>query len=330
MKPLITTDELLRLMPNLRRSQAEVFAPYLEAAMLEHDITTKRRRCAFLAQLAHESEQLNRWQENLNYKADRLLVIFPNHFKSQAEAASYAHRPVAIANHVYANRMGNGDEASGDGYNYRGRGPIGLTGRVNYKIFGADLNLPLEQDPDLAAHTEHGFRIAALFWKRAGCNRIADQLQMNGGNGDRLLLTKITERINGGRNGLSERLNYFRVARQVLHDDDPAQATPLISAAPAESPAPTQASETTKPAEPDVDLLDAAVTSDHAKVAGKTIALRLGKHSLAALTGWEALSRAQQIGRIAVAVVVLGVVGWLVYHNRTRLKSWALVLIKNG
>jgi putative chitinase len=323
MKQLIIAIELQRLMPKLSRSQAESFAPHLEVAMREHDIVSKRRRCAFLAQLAHESEELTKWQENLNYNASRLLVIFPTKFRSITEADSYAHRPVAIGNHVYANRMGNGDEASGDGYKFRGRGPIGLTGRVNYRIFGDDLGLPLEQDPDMAARTEHGFRIAALFWKRAGCNRLADKLTMTGDNADRAVLERITKVINGGRNGLADRLNYFRVAKQVLQDDEqPAAATQPVPAAPAKSPAPSALDQV---AGPDVDVFDAAVASPKARA---VLWPRIVKHGAFGLAWIEGLTAAHHIaGTLVVAALIAGA-GWLVYHNWKRIKGWLLVLMQ--
>jgi putative chitinase len=165
-------------MPKLSPTWAERFLPYLEAAMREFGITTKQRRCAFLAQLAVESNELTRWREDLNYKAQRLMVVFPTKFKTITQADEYAHNPERIANRVYANRMENGPEASGDGWRFRGRGPIQLTGRANYRIFGGELGLPLEDDPDLAAQYEHGFRIAGLYWRRGGCNSLADKLTM--------------------------------------------------------------------------------------------------------------------------------------------------------
>jgi putative chitinase len=325
MKQLITATELQRLMPKLGSTRAETFAPHLEAAMLEHDIVTKRRRCAFLAQLAVESLELTKWQEDLNYSASRLLVVFPTKFQSINVADSYAHRPVAIGNRVYANRLGNGDEISGDGFNYRGRGPIGLTGRVNYRIFGEGLGLPLEHDPGLAAEAEHGFRIAALFWKRTGCNRLADKLTLTGDNADRAVLERITKVINGGRNGLTDRLNYFRVAKQVLHEDYPAAAAPTETtpAAPAASPVPVSALD--QAAAPDVDVLDAAVASPKARA---VLWPRILKHGAFGLAWLEGLTEAHKIaGTLVVAALIAGA-GWLVYHNRQRIKGWLLVLMK--
>ena len=330
MKPLITADELRRLMPKLSPDLAQLYAPMLDAAMCEHGITTKKRRCAFLAQLAHESSGLTRWQENLNYSAGRLMTVFPNQFKSLAQADAYAHKPEAIANRVYANKNGNGNEASGDGFRFRGRGPIQLTGRNNYRKYGQLLpGSLLEHDPSNAADPRIGFRIAACFWRFNNCNDLADRLNLTGDNADRQVFVQITRRINGGTNGLTDRLNLYRTAAQVLHVDDVAEATQPVTAAPAESPALEPPGETSKPAEPDVDLLDAAVTSNHAKVAGKTIASRLFKHSTAALTFLGGLSEAQKLGVAFFILVLLAGAGWVIYHNRQPLKQKLAKLLKS-
>src|ERR1051325_4064286 len=267
MKPLVSADELKRLMPNL--ASAVQFAPLLSDAMLECQIVSKARRCGFLSNLAHESSQLTKWNENLNYSAGRLLTVFPYHFKTIDIAERYANKPVAIANRVYANRMGNGNEQSGDGWNFRGRGPIGLTGKDNYRTFGKLVGADLVSNPDLANSLDYAFRIAAHFWIRAGCNELADQISFKGDAQDRAVLTQICRKINGGVNGLSDRINYFRVAKQILHNDDdpvaPAAVRPAVSvhdesAADSESPAEVST-------DPDGGLLDAAVASPKAKSA---------------------------------------------------------------
>src|ERR1051326_2061819 len=196
MKSLITVSELRSLMPQLSLGKAAFYAPFLNDAMLEQDVTSKPRRCAFLSQLAHESAQL-RYME---------------------EIASGA---------AYEGRADLGNTQPGDGKRYKGRGPIQLTGRANYRNFGRLLGLDLENNPELAAKPENAFRIAALFWKLKGLNQLADRLTMKGDNADRAILTKITERINGGHNGLAERINYFRVAKQVLHNDDEDSNSPI-------------------------------------------------------------------------------------------------------
>lgn len=323
--PLITAKELQRLTAHrLSDAQAEAFVPYLEAAMLECGITSRRRRCAFLPQLVHESTGLTRWTEDLNYSAERLMVVFPTHFRDRESARAYAFKPERIANRVYASRGGNRDEASGDGWRYRGRGPIQITLPDNYKLYGRLIGVDLVAEPLLAADVRYGFRIAAHFWKHNGLNELADKLTLKKDSlADKQLITMITRRINGGRNGLAERIMLFQFATQVLHDDGPPAAAAPVSAAPEQTPAP--AAESTEPA---VDLFGAAVKSDSAKLAGKSLAGRLLKHCIAALTFFEAMSEAQKLGTIVVAVLLLAGASWVVYHNRKRLNLLLSKLIK--
>lgn len=329
MKPLVSADELNRLMPQLSEGQAVTYAPLLSSAMLECQIISKARRCAFLSNLAHESVQLTRWNENLNYSAGRLIVVFPYHFKTVDVAERYAHKPVAIANRVYAERMGNGNEQSGDGWNFRGRGPIGLTGKDNYKLFGKLLGVDLFSNPENANSHDYAFRIAAHFWLRAGCNELADKLALKGDAQDRSVLTQICRKINGGANGLADRLNYFRIAKQALHNDDDPVAPPVLrevesddeSAAESESPAEVSA-------DTDVDLLDAAVNSSQVKSSAKSLTPRLLKHSGAGLTWLGAMYEVHQMGTLIVVLIVIAGIVWLVYHNRAALKRGVVKLLK--
>lgn len=316
-------------MPRLSLATAGVLSPHLNAAMLEFEIVSKPRRCAFLAQLAHESSQLTRWVENLNYSASRLLVVFPYHFGGAALATKYEHQPERIASHVYANRMGNGDERSGDGWRFRGRCPIGITGRDMYRKAGEALGLPLESQPELAEQFDVGFRVAAwIYAVEKNCNALADQLSMDGSIKDANTFAQITRRINGGTNGLSDRLNYFRIATQVLHGDEvpiadpaplPAPIAPPTAAPQAASPAPVAES-----TEPDADLLDAAVSSD------KTKALwpRLVKHASAGGTFLWALMEAHKVAGVLVLIVIAAGLAWLAYHNRKRLTPLVLKALK--
>jgi putative chitinase len=288
--PLITVDELRRLMPKLSLAKAGAYAPYLEAAMREFEITSKARRCAFLAQLAHESSQLKYFEEIWG--------------------------PTA-AQKKYEGRLDLGNTEPGDGYRFRGRGPIQLTGRTNYRKFARLLDLPIQIKPELAAQPEHGFRVAGLFWKLNGLNDLADALTMQGDAVDRRIFTAITRRINGGTNGLTDRLNYFRVAKQVLHSDNPA----LGSADQAESPA--QVSPGT-----DVDLLGAAVSSGKAKSAGVKLWPRLVRHFTFALSWASAMYEAHKFGSVIVTLLIAAVIGWVLYHNRKRLSPIALKLLK--
>jgi putative chitinase len=175
----------------------------LDAAMRRFEIVTPARMAAFCAQLAHESGQLQRWTENLSYRWERLRQVFPKYFPSDAEARPFDRKPERIANRVYANRMGNGPEASGDGWRYRGRGPIQLTGKDNYRACGQGIGVDLVDDPDFLATPEPGCLAAAWFWARNGLNALADA-------GD---FVTITRRINGGLNGLAERREFWGRAK---------------------------------------------------------------------------------------------------------------------
>jgi putative chitinase len=178
----------------------------LDSAMRRFEIDTPSRMAAFAAQLAHESGQLQRWTENLNYRWARLRQVFPKYFTSDAQAQAFDRQPERIANRVYASRMGNGPEASGDGWRYRGRGPIQLTGRDNYRACGSAIAVDLEGDPDLLATPGPGCLAAAWFWARNGLNALADA-------GD---FVTITRRINGGLNGLAERRAFWEQAKMVF------------------------------------------------------------------------------------------------------------------
>lgn len=163
-------------------------------------LTTPTRQSAFFAQTAHESAGFTRLTENLNYSATGLATTWPGRFRGadgqpNALARALHRRPEAIANVVYANRMGNGPEASGDGWRYRGRGLLQITGRAQYQRCGAALGLPLVEQPDLLAQPEPAVLSAAWFWQVNGLNELADA-------GD---FEAITRRINGGLNGLAER-----------------------------------------------------------------------------------------------------------------------------
>lgn len=172
------------------------WADPLQAAMNRFNINTVDRRDMFLAQIMHESATFTRLQENLHYQGDRLLQVFPNHFINADDANTVAAKgPQAIANRIYASRMGNGDESSGDGWNYRGRGLIQLTGRANYTAAGAALDVPLVVQPDMLLQPSYAALASANFWASHGCNELAD-------TGD---IVGTTQKINGGLMGLADR-----------------------------------------------------------------------------------------------------------------------------
>jgi putative chitinase len=175
----------------------------------KYEINTPERVAAFVAQCAHESGGFKFLKENLNYKAASLRKVFPKYFPDDEIANQYANHPnkqEAIASRIYANRMGNGDEASGDGFRYLGRGLIQLTGKNNYTIFAASIDTPLEDIPEYLQTFEGAVQSACWFWEQNNLNQWADK-------GDILTLTK---RINGGTIGLADREKHYHHALHVL------------------------------------------------------------------------------------------------------------------
>ncbi|WP_110994629.1 glycoside hydrolase family 19 protein [Pseudomonas sichuanensis] len=171
MTPL-TEQQLLQILPKAR-PVAGVFLPALNRAALRWKIDSRVRMAAFLAQVGHESGQLRNLVENLNYSAEALVRTWPSRFTAQT-AGAYARQPEKIANCVYAGRMGNGPESSGDGWRYRGRGLIQLTGRDNHRGAGLALGLPLVEQPELLEQAEHAAQSAAWWWAKHGMNELAD------------------------------------------------------------------------------------------------------------------------------------------------------------
>lgn len=168
------------------------------------EINTPLRVAHFIAQVFYESGNLRWTQENLNYSATGLLTVFPKYFDARL-AQMYQHKPQAIASRVYANRMGNGPESSGDGWRYRGRGLIQVTGKDNYRALGRWVNRDLINNPDLVA-TEYAAASATWYWTRNGLNTFADQDD----------LRQVTRRVNGGFNGLEQRRKILEIAKYEL------------------------------------------------------------------------------------------------------------------
>ena len=166
-------------------------------------INTPLRLAHFLAQCGHESGGFRATQENLNYSAKGLNGIFRKYFPTEAAAAAYARNPQKIANKVYGNRMGNGPESSGEGYKFRGRGYIQLTGKENYTAFGKAIGEDIPSNPDVVA-SKYALLSAAWFFSKNGLHRMADE-----GASD-LVVTKITKRVNGGTIGLPDRIKHFK------------------------------------------------------------------------------------------------------------------------
>jgi putative chitinase len=172
-------------------------------------INTPLRVAHFLAQCGHESGGFRLTQENLNYSAKGLNGIFRKYFPTEASAASYARNPQKIANKVYGNRMGNGPESSGEGFKFRGRGYIQLTGKENYTAFGKSIGVDIPSNPDSVAST-YALASAAWFFSKNGLHRIADE-----GASD-AVVTRITKRVNGGTIGLADRIKHFKEYYKLL------------------------------------------------------------------------------------------------------------------
>jgi putative chitinase len=175
----------------------------IPGVMESFGVNTPLRLAHFLAQCGHESGGFRLTQENLNYSAKGLMGIFKKYFPTQALADAYARKPEKIANKVYGNRMGNGPETSGEGFKFRGRGYIQLTGKQNYTAFDAAVPDDILANPDLVS-TKHALASAAWFWKKNGLNLIAD----TGSSTE--VVTKITKRVNGGTIGLADRIKHFK------------------------------------------------------------------------------------------------------------------------
>ncbi len=166
-------------------------------------INTPLRLAHFLAQCGHESGGFKATQENLNYSAKGLMGIFKKYFPTQALAEAYQRQPAKIASKVYGGRMGNGPESTGEGYKFRGRGYIQLTGKENYTAFGKAINEDICSNPDKVA-TSYALLSAAWFFNKNGLHKMADE-----GATD-LVVTKITKRVNGGTIGLPDRIKHFK------------------------------------------------------------------------------------------------------------------------
>ena len=190
----MTADQLRAVLRRAPEQWLQALVDVLDGT----EIDTPEERAAFIAQLAHESAEFTRLSENLNYSADRLAQVWPGRFRDLAVAKRYARNPERLANCVYASRLGNGDEASGDGWRYRGRGPIQLTGRDNYRRCGAAIGCDLLGDPDLLFVPEVGVRSALWFWRARKIDRHDD-------DGD---AEDETSLVNGGAHGLAERQAY--------------------------------------------------------------------------------------------------------------------------
>ena len=204
---MITLELLQQLCPKTKASVLQVYAePVHEVAEYYDMYIDVRRAAAFVAQTAHESGGFNFVKENLNYSAQGLMNTFKKYFPTMELAQQYQRQPQKIANRVYANRMGNGSEESGDGYKYCGRGLIQLTGKDNYTRFAADLGITVDETVAYLETPAGAVSSAGWFWDNNNLNKYCD-------NDDFVTLTK---RINGGTIGLEDRKHHYEIALRLL------------------------------------------------------------------------------------------------------------------
>ena len=197
---LITPSELKTIVPTMK--EPDEWSTALNEILPKYNIIGRDRIAAFVAQCAHESMGFNRIVENLNYSASGLRSTFGKYFPTLAIANQYARKPEKIANRAYASRMGNGNESSGDGWKYRGKGLIQLTGKNNHELFAESIGKTLDDTIVYLGTKAGAVESAAWFWKTNDLNRYADTQN----------ITKLTQKINGGTNGLQSRIEFYELA----------------------------------------------------------------------------------------------------------------------
>lgn len=201
----LTESSLAKMLPR-NKSIHDLFVA-LNSVLPKYEINTVNRVAGFLAQCGHESADFTVLKENLNYSAEALNRVFPKYFKNAGRDANlYARNPEKIANIVYANRIGNGDTASGDGWKYRGRGAIQLTGKTNYSEFAKSIGKTLEETVAYLETMEGAIESACWFWNSRDINETCD-------DDDIVLMTK---KVNGGTNGLEERTTHYKNNKKIL------------------------------------------------------------------------------------------------------------------
>lgn len=200
----ITHEQMQQLIPG--NQYAAQWCDALNKILPDYDINTPNRVAGFVAQCAHESAGFTALVENLNYRKESLQRVFGKYFTNDAIAEQYAHKPEMIANRVYANRMGNGNEASGDGFRYCGRGLIQLTGHDNYQSFADSVEMDISAVPEFLATFEGAVQSACWFWETNNLNQYADSND----------ITTMTKRINGGTIGLEDRMKHYEHALKVF------------------------------------------------------------------------------------------------------------------
>ena len=201
---ILSKEQLAQLIPG--NPYVDYWHSAMERCLPDYDINTPQRVAAFMAQCGHESGNFKFLKENLKYRAQSLVKVWPKYFPNMDIANQYAGNEEKIANRAYANRMGNGPEESGDGWRFCGRGLIQLTGRNNYQNFADSIETDINDIPHYLATFEGAVQSACWFWETNNLNKWAD-------TGDMLTLTK---RINGGTLGLDDRIKHYKHALHVL------------------------------------------------------------------------------------------------------------------
>lgn len=200
----ITKEQLAQVLT--RNKNVGELAVVLNKVFPKYEINTKNRVAGFLAQCGHESLDFTVLRENLNYGAKGLRATFPKYFPDDATATKYERKPEMIANRVYGGRMGNGPEASGDGFKYRGRGAIQLTGKDNYTAFAKSVGKTLDETIAYVETLEGAIESACWFWKARNLNATCDADD----------IVKMTKLINGGTIGLDDRKAHYEKAKKIL------------------------------------------------------------------------------------------------------------------
>jgi putative chitinase len=206
---MLSADQVQRLYPRVAGEHRAAFASQADGLLSGYGMSRKPIRLQFfLAQMGHESAGLTRTEEDLNYRPERLLQIWPRRFASLADAAPYARNPQKLAEFVYGGRRDLGNKLPGDGWLFRGRGYIQLTGRITYAAVGAIAGLDLENQPELVASPDHALHVACAFWEWKGLNKVCD-------TGD---FEAVTRRVSGGLHGLQDQRAWLDKVRRVMAD----------------------------------------------------------------------------------------------------------------
>lgn len=205
---MITSAQIQRLVPTAKLQTIELYLPEWIRLLPKYEVNTPLRLRMYFAQICHETQHLTRFQENLNYSAPALMKTWPKRFPNLNVALKYARKPEAIANYVYANRGGNGPESSGDGWKYRGRGPIQTTMMNNYRSYSRGIYKDdrCVENPDLLLLPADGVESSLWYWKNNGLNSLADQED----------LPKSTRIINGGLNGIADRTVLYNRSKSIF------------------------------------------------------------------------------------------------------------------